>query len=75
MDSIRCKNHAILLTNHTDWVIDSGYKHPSAYKQLLGLLAKVKMLDSGTVLVSVDLCRFCVLSLHREVGGVRQYTQ
>ena len=21
-----------------------------------------------------NLCRFCVLSLHREVGGVRQYT-
>ena len=23
---------------------------------------------------TVELCRFCVLSLHREVGGVRQYT-
>ena len=24
---------------------------------------------------TVELCRFCVLSLHREVGGVRQYTR
>ena len=24
---------------------------------------------------TVDLCRFCVLSLHREVVGVQQYTQ
>ena len=24
---------------------------------------------------TVELCRFCVSSLHREVGGVRQYTQ
>ena len=23
---------------------------------------------------TVDLCRFCVLSLHREVVGVKQYT-
>ena len=24
---------------------------------------------------TVGLCRFCVLSLHREVDGVRQYTR
>ena len=24
---------------------------------------------------TIDLCRFCVLSLHREVGGVTKYTR
>ena len=52
---------------------------------LLGLLAKIKVFASTLtfdlgyghclgILSTVDLCRFCVLSLHREVGGVRQYT-
>ena len=42
--------------------------------------SKCLVLDAGTVLISVpplivDLCRFCVLSLRREVGGVGQYTR
>ena len=55
---------------------------------LLGLLAKIKVigvlpahlplvLDAGIfgIRSTVELCRFCVLSLRREVGGVRQYTR
>ena len=36
------------------------------------------VLDAGAVFgihSIVDLCRFCVFSLHREVGGVRHYNR
>ena len=46
---------------------------------LLGLLAKIKVSDVLPTHLpfrsTVELCRFCVLSLHKEAGGVRQYTR
>ena len=69
-------------------VVQSALGEHKYLIQVLDLLAKIKelgvlpahlplVLDAGTVLVSVPVepCRFCLLSLHREVGGVRQYTR
>ena len=72
--------YVLIQTAQTVYVGNLGGFSASWLRSKLECVACTLTFDLGCercpgICSAVNLCRFCVLSLHREVGGVRQYTR
>ena len=71
----------VIIRNHlAPWGSISIASKPISEDQIVGCDASIFTFGLGCghclgICSTVDMFRFCVLSLHREVAGVRQYTR
>ena len=73
--SVLLQWYAVVKTPNTTTLLEVANSQPIGYDQSVWCVVSTLTFDFGcghclVIRSTVDLCRFCVLSLQREVGGV-----